>query len=771
MNSGNSGNAEQSMPSGQLREAIAQLMHCAADRRFEQALYWLDWIFDCRGRVHSLATLKKIASGALPIERLGSFYVPAGSLLPLPLVSQLQDALSRCSVFLALPAPTLLVDGSSPDEQLHLTFENFPGFAIVRFSSADPRYPEAMRGVVVHEVAHAFLSCGVRLLDEGFATFVASRLGEQPPDDIQLPQYSLRALLSPAANSAVAFEAVIGAREAPSVYAYGARIIGSLHDARGMGAVRRLFRDVQLASDVEELLALVSVAVREGGDTAPAPGVRPTSPSPDSIGTRRLIFEAHDRQDAEVLTAPIAELERQLGEGDFGILDLLLCARLAAANLAYVGGRHDPANIERIDLLVAEASGRLASARLWAIRGHRAMLALKLDRKNILKVATAYRRAVFAYERALELCPSDSDAVLGRALLHLHTPRRYGGDRAAGLRMLHGLLSDELYAQHVRRLIDSFEVESEEARTTQPQPSSGADRPALLRARGISLRLSDTFKLELNELEVGTGERVGLVGANGSGKTVLVESLLGLRRLDAGEIQIFGRPVREALDAQTKRELGALIQMSTLPAAMYVHEIVRLHDGLYGTHHFEVGEALGLTELRGMQFKDLSRGQARRVQLFLALAHVPQLAVLDEPTLGVDEHYATSLRRLWRDSRQGLLIVSHNPGDLEAMDRLVWLEDGLVRDDGTLAALMHKHVGQVKCQILDRHQTREWDVGSIAGVKSIRRDAQGRVVLFGSDRLAADFPGFVYARGIQAFSMERASTSDLLSVITGEGDA
>jgi energy-coupling factor transport system ATP-binding protein len=186
------------------------------------------------------------------------------------------------------------------------------------------------------------------------------------------------------------------------------------------------------------------------------------------------------------------------------------------------------------------------------------------------------------------------------------------------------------------------------------------------------------------ELEGRAGEVTVLVGANGSGKTTLLRSIAGLVAPLAGRIE--RSPGRVAYLPQ---DPGALLHRpSVLDEVRWTID----RAGAVGERPERMLEAFGIAALGGTYPRDLSAGERQRAALAAILAGRPAIALLDEPTRGMDGAASDALRRVLDGLRAdgcSVVVATH---DLELAariaDRVVALEDGAVRDLGPAATAL-----------------------------------------------------------------------------------
>ena len=198
----------------------------------------------------------------------------------------------------------------------------------------------------------------------------------------------------------------------------------------------------------------------------------------------------------------------------------------------------------------------------------------------------------------------------------------------------------------------------------------------LLELKGISRRVSDRFSLRDVTLAVEPGQIVGFVGANGAGKTTTIRAALGLIKLDAGEVHLFGQHCGADAPDEAQRHLrsrvGLVLDTCPFPSTLKVGQIESLVGPAYPTWDRET--FAGFINRFGLdpktKVKDLSRGMGMKLQLACALSHEARLLVLDEATAGLDPMAREELLdELLRDSAAALAgaafteIVDGRAGD------------------------------------------------------------------------------------------------------------
>jgi phospholipid/cholesterol/gamma-HCH transport system ATP-binding protein len=220
-----------------------------------------------------------------------------------------------------------------------------------------------------------------------------------------------------------------------------------------------------------------------------------------------------------------------------------------------------------------------------------------------------------------------------------------------------------------------------------------AGEEPIIRVRGLTNRFGEQVVHENLDLDVRRGEILGVVGGSGTGKSVLMRSIIGLRRPDAGSIEVMGT---DALSGEPEdrlrieRDTGVLFQDGALFSSLTVGENVQVplrehHPDMPDTLRYEL--ALLKVKLAGLPADaidklpaQLSGGMRKRAGLSRALALDPPLLFLDEPTAGLDPIGAAAFDRLIRTLQQALgltvFLITHDLDTLYAIcDRVAVLAD------------------------------------------------------------------------------------------------
>jgi ABC-2 type transport system ATP-binding protein len=214
----------------------------------------------------------------------------------------------------------------------------------------------------------------------------------------------------------------------------------------------------------------------------------------------------------------------------------------------------------------------------------------------------------------------------------------------------------------------------------------------------VTRKFGDKTALNNISLAVPRGGVFGLIGGNGAGKTTLIKHILGLLRAQTGTVRLFGLdPVQHPVE--TLSRVGYLSEDRDLPDWMRVGELLRYTQAFYP--NWDEGYAEDLRQAfeldRNAVLKSLSRGQRARAGLLVALAHRPELLVLDEPSSGLDpvvrRDILGAIIRTIADEGRTVLFSSHLLDEVERVaDRVAILHQGRILLAAPLDQLKDTHL-------------------------------------------------------------------------------
>jgi ABC-2 type transport system ATP-binding protein len=265
----------------------------------------------------------------------------------------------------------------------------------------------------------------------------------------------------------------------------------------------------------------------------------------------------------------------------------------------------------------------------------------------------------------------------------------------------------------------------------------------VITARGLVKRYGGTVALAGLDADIGSGI-TGLLGSNGAGKTTFISLVLGLRSRNEGQLNVLGRDP-ESAGIEVRARIGYAPEHHDLPAELtaadFVRHIAEMHLLPRRAAVQRANDALWLVGLGEERFRSvgtMSTGQRQRVKLASAIAHDPQLVLLDEPTDGLDPVQRTEMlaliRRIGTEFGMHIVVSSHHLEEVERIcDAVVIVEGGEVVHAGTLADIRQGPEG-----LLIEVDARADELASILATRGFDASVDGDVILLDSADAAYD---------------------------------
>lgn len=233
--------------------------------------------------------------------------------------------------------------------------------------------------------------------------------------------------------------------------------------------------------------------------------------------------------------------------------------------------------------------------------------------------------------------------------------------------------------------------------------SSTAAREVILEARELSREFDGVKALDQFSFQLHRGEVLGLLGANGAGKTTAMNCLLGLTLPTTGELRAFGLPLHKHR-IEILRRTNFSSAYTALPGNLLVWQNLHVFARIYGVadSRRRIAALMDLLEISHLSQRvtgQLSAGESTRVNLVKAFLNEPELLMLDEPTASLDPDIADKVRKVVRKVQRerniGILYTSHNMRDIEEVcDRVIFLHKGRIVCEGTPADIVSRSSSQ-----------------------------------------------------------------------------
>lgn len=222
--------------------------------------------------------------------------------------------------------------------------------------------------------------------------------------------------------------------------------------------------------------------------------------------------------------------------------------------------------------------------------------------------------------------------------------------------------------------------------------------------KNLVKRYDDNFQLGELNLDIPSGEIIGLIGENGAGKTTLIKSILDILRINKGEIKIFGKNIKSN-ETLIKEDIGVVLDNTFFPEVLNAKDIDSVMKSIYKSwdsklyYDYLKEFNIPVTSI----IKKLSKGMRKKLEIATALAHHPKLLILDEPTSGLDPVVRNEVLDIFlkfiADDEHTILFSTHITSDLEHIaDEIVFIDKGKVLINKTRDEILDNY-GILKCNL------------------------------------------------------------------------
>jgi ABC-type multidrug transport system ATPase subunit len=248
-----------------------------------------------------------------------------------------------------------------------------------------------------------------------------------------------------------------------------------------------------------------------------------------------------------------------------------------------------------------------------------------------------------------------------------------------------------------------------------------------IETKNLTHRFSKENTLLKNiNLQVPQGSIFGFLGKNGAGKTTTLKLILGLLKIQKGDISIFGKNIYNNR-ITTLREIGSLIESPSFYAHLSARDNLVILQKIYQCPKRRIDEVLeivGLSEVGKKKVNQFSLGMKQRLSIGIALLHQPKLLILDEPTNGLDPNgiieIRTLLKNINKESGTTIIISSHLLAEIEKLvSHLAIINEGQLVYQGTFAALKLKQKELATIKIATNDLPKTYEILSAKGLSPI----------------------------------------------------
>ena len=229
------------------------------------------------------------------------------------------------------------------------------------------------------------------------------------------------------------------------------------------------------------------------------------------------------------------------------------------------------------------------------------------------------------------------------------------------------------------------------------------DKNTILEVNNLNVNYKNsTFKVSDVSFSIPRGCIVGLIGENGAGKTTIINSILGLQKIESGEIKIFGRNF-DINDTNLKAKIGVSFSETYLNKNLKIFQVEKIYKGLYKNWDSDYFNFIlkKFVISKTKKISECSSGMQKILSIALSLSYNPQLLIFDEPTTTLDPVRRKDILGIFQefvlDENKTVIFSSHITTDIEQIaDIIIYIRQGRVQFVEDSTKLLHDNV-LVRC--------------------------------------------------------------------------
>ena len=223
----------------------------------------------------------------------------------------------------------------------------------------------------------------------------------------------------------------------------------------------------------------------------------------------------------------------------------------------------------------------------------------------------------------------------------------------------------------------------------------------IIKVKNLSKKFKNTFAVNKINFNIEKNKTVGLLGANGCGKTTSIGMLLGLIKPTEGEIYIDNKDIEKSNREEILSKMNFASPYVELPKKLTVKQNLEVYGRLYGVKNLkikidQISDDLNIKNFLEKKTGELSSGQKNRVTLAKSLINNPEILFLDEPTASLDpdtgDYVRSYLETYKNKNKVTILLASHNMDEVERLcDTIIMMKNGKIIDEGTCEQIIKRH--------------------------------------------------------------------------------